>query len=52
MKSFTTLILPCSCKHTTQDKMYGKGNRVHNMIMNPEKHGGATWRCTVCKREQ
>ena len=32
----------CSCQHEQQDKMYGKGVRVHNLSMNKTKA-----KCTV-----
>ncbi len=41
-----TKIIKCDCQHEDQDKMYGKGNRVHN-----ETRGGK-WRCTICKKEK
>lgn len=37
-----TEILHCTCQHEDQDKMYGKGMRVHNV----NKNGQAA--CTVC----
>lgn len=41
-----TRILACSCSHDGQDKLHGKGQRVHNLC---RKDGKATgWRCTVC----
>ncbi len=45
-------ILPCSCEHKgpglveNQDKLYGKGNRVHNQAVKGD------WRCTVCGKEK
>lgn len=41
------MILQCTCKNQTQDKLYGKGYRVHN----PCK-GGSYGRCTNCGKEQ
>jgi len=38
-------ILPCTCKHKWQDRVYGKGNRVFNLRKEPDRNGG---RCTVC----
>jgi len=35
-------ILKCTCEHEFQDKVYGKGMRVHNI----NKKGEAA--CTVC----
>lgn len=37
-----TQIIPCTCSHEEQDKMYGKGMRVHNV----NTKGDAF--CTVC----
>lgn len=39
-------ILPCKCVHPGQDKLYGKGRRVHN----PKKNDLYT--CTVCGEER
>lgn len=36
-----TTIKTCKCKHEYQDKVYGKGNRVHNP-------GPKSITCTVC----
>lgn len=36
--------LPCTCTHEFQDKLYGKGIRVHNQT----KVG--QFRCTVCSK--
>ncbi len=38
------MIEKCNCKHEEQDKIHGKGNRVHN----PRKKEGERT-CTVCK---
>ncbi len=35
-------ILKCSCSHEEQDKLYGKGMRVHNVNTKGEAF------CTVC----
>jgi hypothetical protein len=40
-----TKILACVCKNAYQDKVYGKGMRVHNGA-NPK--GASYWRCTCC----
>lgn len=40
-------IMKCRCASTTQDEMYGKGNR----LWNPAGKGsdqGKGYRCTVC----
>lgn len=36
-----TDVRACGCKHETQDKIYGKDKRLHNLTAN-----GAN--CTVC----
>lgn len=41
-------ILPCSCKHDHQDKIYGSGNRVHNPMTSTKN--SCKWRCTVCSK--
>lgn len=47
----TTIIVPCSCKHQYQDRLYGAGNRVHN---DPGHNGAGNKngksRCTVCEQ--
>lgn len=40
--SYTT-IKPCHCENEGQDRLHGKGRRVHNFAHNDDK-----WRCTVC----
>ena len=45
--NYGTVVLPCSCKHPQQDKIYGKGMRLHNRCsINKASMTGA--RCTVC----
>lgn len=39
------MILTCKCKHEFQDRVHGKGKRVHNLTV---KELG---RCTVCGSE-
>ena len=39
----STRIIKCDCIHSFQDRMYGKGKRVHNRMLNPTR-----WRCIVC----
>jgi len=41
------MILLCSCKHEAQDKLHGKGQRVHNLARKALSGRGG-WRCTVC----
>ena len=43
-------IMPCDCIHTVQDRMYGKGMRVHNKMRKAGKLIG--YRCTVCGKEK
>ena len=43
-------IKKCTCKHKYQDKIYGKGNRVHNEIGSNVCVGKLKgYRCTVCE---
>lgn len=43
------MIVPCTCISAQQDKMYGKGNRVHNVCKHPStKEIDKGKRCTVC----
>lgn len=44
-----TIVRKCTCNHAQQDKMYGKGQRLHN-IVDGEKHT-VKGRCTVCEKE-
>lgn len=39
-------IVNCTCKHSYQDKKYGKGKRAANK-MKADDH----YRCTVCRKE-
>lgn len=39
-------IAPCNCQHSYQDAKYGKGMRVHNVVLKGKKAG--TYICTVC----
>lgn len=41
------VILKCTCKHDYQDKVYGKGMRVHNAAGKGKAHGKEVV-CTVC----
>ncbi len=41
-----TAILDCTCKNEFQDKMYGKGKRVHNVLA---KKSTFDYRCTACE---
>lgn len=44
-------VLSCKCVHEEQDKLYGKGNRMHNECK-AKSQGQRIWRCIVCKAEQ
>lgn len=37
------MIMKCDCEHEFQDKVYGKGNRVHNY-----RDKDNNYICTVC----
>lgn len=43
-----TRVMPCECRHEYQDRRYGRGRRVFNM-MKPRKEQ-QEWRCTVCMK--
>lgn len=43
----SALVMPCTCQHNYQDKHYGAGMRVHNMLGE-----NAGWRCTVCANKK
>jgi len=45
----TAKILKCDCVHEYQDKIHGKGKRVHNFAKNANNKSGG-WRCTVCQK--
>lgn len=45
-----TKIIECTCKHKSQDEMYGVGRRVFNLAL-AKNPGIQKWRCTVCNRE-
>jgi len=40
-------ILPCTCQHAYQDRVHGRGKRVHNYRDKYE-----TWVCTVCRAQK
>jgi len=40
----TTKIKPCDCENKSQDELYGKSNRVHNL-------GERDAKCTVCGKK-
>lgn len=42
-----TKVLFCGCKYPYQDRVYGKGNRVHNQGIS-KTTSSDVWRCTVC----
>jgi len=44
-------IKKCICKHSYQDELYGKNNRVHNVTKQNEKPDRRGLRCTVCGKE-
>jgi len=44
-----TVIKKCTCKDEDQDKLYGQGNRLHNVSSLP---GRKECYCTVCSPSQ
>lgn len=44
-----TTIKQCTCEHTFQDKIYGKGNRVWN-IGKEAGSSSTVIKCTVCNK--
>lgn len=50
MKNTNSVVADCSCKHDFQDERYGKGRRVHILIV--KKSQQAVKRCTVCAKEK
>jgi hypothetical protein len=40
-----TDVRPCDCTHDSQDQIYGRGKRLHNLTAN-----GAN--CTVCGKKK
>lgn len=44
-KKFGTKLLSCTCKSEYQDRVYGKGMRVHNKSVSKL---GTKFRCTIC----
>ena len=46
-KIMATIIKNCTCECKFQDEMYGKSNRVYNLLGETTKG-----RCTVCGKEQ
>ena len=48
----TTHVVQCSCQHTFQDKFYGIGKRLANLVTKSIKPGNnrVEYKCTVCSR--
>lgn len=44
-------VIECGCNHQAQDKLYGKGMRVHNLTQKGNE-STSIWRCTVCEAER
>lgn len=51
-KTENTIVLPCTCDHVAQDKLHGKGRRVHNRTKQSKPTVEQRWRCTVCRDEK
>jgi len=49
--ALTAVIRKCDCVHPSQDKLHGKGMRVHNPF---KMKDGKTlnYRCTICGKER
>ena len=45
------MIKDCNCIREYQDKIYGKGKRVHNE-KKPKNAGTKEYRCTVCGKDK
>jgi hypothetical protein len=45
------MILRCDCKHEFQDKEYGPGRRLHNLMGHKEGQS-RKYRCAVCGKER
>jgi hypothetical protein len=43
-------VKPCTCISNYQDRVYGRGKRLHNICL--RSGGGLACRCTVCSNEQ
>ena len=46
-----TMVRKCTCASSQQDKLHGKGNRVHNRTKQANQESERRWRCTSCKKE-
>ncbi len=44
-------VLACGCKHVFQDKHYGLGKRLWNVVKHAGKTTKTVKRCTVCGKE-
>lgn len=42
------MILPCTCRHSAQDRLHGEGQRVHNRAPKEDIAERRAYRCTVC----
>lgn len=47
-----TTILPCTCKHQAQDRIYGENQRLHNPGKNKSDKNAVQWVCTVCGKRK
>ena len=45
-----TSLLDCTCKFTYQDKLYGKGQRLHDLKV--KKPLVPVWECSHCSKTQ
>lgn len=51
MGTKTAVILTCKCVHEGQDRLYGKNQRVGNLLAKDAKSSTSTYRCSVCGTE-
>ena len=51
-REMKTTILPCTCKHQAQDRIYGENQRLHNAGKNKSDKNAVQWVCTVCGKRK
>lgn len=48
MSKKTTAVVQCKCPHSGQDRIYGIGKRVANLLSKDAKSNLSEFRCSVC----
>lgn len=43
-------VVACDCRHEYQDRVYGPGQRVHNVAPKAGPNKSRALRCTVCRK--